>query len=356
MGPPRPAARGDAQPAPADAAARPEHRRLHAIPERGDRRLRHRGGCHRHRHLPHLRRPQRRGPDASGHRRRAGHRHRGGRGRPVLHRRPHQPRREALHPRLLPAAGRADRRGRRAHHRHQGHGRAAAGPCRPHARHGAAGAVRPAGAPAHPRHGRRTAGHAPGGDRRGRRRRRRGERRPVGHHQPAPDVQPRRGDRRDVRKPPASTCRRCATSSPTGRPCASCTSRSSPACRRRPGASTPTRSPVGQLSNLRQQAIALGLGDHFEAVEDMYAAANRILGNIVKVTPSSKVVGDLALAASIRARARSSPRAVAVRTTRTGSSARTQRHPSRSWPLGRAWSGSDAGPGDRRGHGRRSSS
>ncbi len=54
--------------------------------------------------------------------------------------------------------------------------------------------------------------------------------------------------------------------------------------------------PGGQLSNLRQQAIALGLGDHFEAIEDTYAAANRILGNIVKVTPSSKVVGDLALA------------------------------------------------------------
>ncbi|MFT4297125.1 MAG: pyruvate carboxylase [Micropruina sp.] len=54
--------------------------------------------------------------------------------------------------------------------------------------------------------------------------------------------------------------------------------------------------PGGQLSNLRQQAIALGLGHRFEAVENMYAAANRILGNIVKVTPSSKVVGDLALA------------------------------------------------------------
>ncbi|MGE9807913.1 pyruvate carboxylase [Janibacter sp. G1551] len=54
--------------------------------------------------------------------------------------------------------------------------------------------------------------------------------------------------------------------------------------------------PGGQLSNLRQQAIALGLGERFEAVEDMYAAANDILGNIVKVTPSSKVVGDLALA------------------------------------------------------------
>ncbi len=54
--------------------------------------------------------------------------------------------------------------------------------------------------------------------------------------------------------------------------------------------------PGGQLSNLRQQAIALGLGHRFEAIENMYAAANRILGNIVKVTPSSKVVGDLALA------------------------------------------------------------
>ena len=53
--------------------------------------------------------------------------------------------------------------------------------------------------------------------------------------------------------------------------------------------------PGGQLSNLRQQAIALGLGDRFELVEQMYAAANKILGRPPKVTPSSKVVGDLAL-------------------------------------------------------------
>src|SRR5690606_17755541 len=53
--------------------------------------------------------------------------------------------------------------------------------------------------------------------------------------------------------------------------------------------------PGGQLSNLRQQAIALGLGEKFEQIEDMYAAANAILGHVVKVTPSSKVVGDLAL-------------------------------------------------------------
>ena len=53
--------------------------------------------------------------------------------------------------------------------------------------------------------------------------------------------------------------------------------------------------PGGQLSNLRQQAIALGLGDKFEAIEAMYAAADKILGRPTKVTPSSKVVGDLAL-------------------------------------------------------------
>jgi len=53
--------------------------------------------------------------------------------------------------------------------------------------------------------------------------------------------------------------------------------------------------PGGQLSNLRQQAIALGLGERFEEIEAMYAGADRLLGRLVKVTPSSKVVGDLAL-------------------------------------------------------------
>ncbi|MFD8432880.1 pyruvate carboxylase, partial [Streptomyces coelicoflavus] len=53
--------------------------------------------------------------------------------------------------------------------------------------------------------------------------------------------------------------------------------------------------PGGQLSNLRTQAVALGLGDRFEDIEGMYAAADRMLGHLVKVTPSSKVVGDLAL-------------------------------------------------------------
>ncbi|GAB3087604.1 pyruvate carboxylase [Corynebacterium aquatimens] len=53
--------------------------------------------------------------------------------------------------------------------------------------------------------------------------------------------------------------------------------------------------PGGQLSNLRTQAKALGLEDRFELVEDYYAGVNEILGRPTKVTPSSKVVGDLAL-------------------------------------------------------------
>ncbi len=54
--------------------------------------------------------------------------------------------------------------------------------------------------------------------------------------------------------------------------------------------------PGGQLSNLHQQAKALGLADRFEEVEANYAGADRVLGRLIKVTPSSKVVGDLALA------------------------------------------------------------
>jgi pyruvate carboxylase len=53
--------------------------------------------------------------------------------------------------------------------------------------------------------------------------------------------------------------------------------------------------PGGQLSNLRQQARAMGLGDRFEEIERLYARCDDLLGRLVKVTPTSKVVGDLAL-------------------------------------------------------------
>jgi pyruvate carboxylase len=53
--------------------------------------------------------------------------------------------------------------------------------------------------------------------------------------------------------------------------------------------------PGGQYSNLRPQAIALGLEEQFETIKRNYAVVNRMFGDIVKVTPSSKVVGDMAM-------------------------------------------------------------
>ncbi|WP_145449308.1 pyruvate carboxylase [Staphylococcus hominis] len=53
--------------------------------------------------------------------------------------------------------------------------------------------------------------------------------------------------------------------------------------------------PGGQYSNLSQQAKSLGLGERFNEVKDMYRRVNFLFGDIVKVTPSSKVVGDMAL-------------------------------------------------------------
>lgn len=52
--------------------------------------------------------------------------------------------------------------------------------------------------------------------------------------------------------------------------------------------------PGGQYTNLQFQAFSLGLGDFFEDVKKAYREANILLGDIIKVTPSSKVVGDLA--------------------------------------------------------------
>ena len=52
--------------------------------------------------------------------------------------------------------------------------------------------------------------------------------------------------------------------------------------------------PGGQYTNLRFQATALGLADRWASIKRAYAQANRILGDLIKVTPSSKVVGDLA--------------------------------------------------------------
>ena len=53
--------------------------------------------------------------------------------------------------------------------------------------------------------------------------------------------------------------------------------------------------PGGQFTNLQQQARGLGLGHRWPEVEEMYARVNQLFGDIVKVTPSSKVVGDMAM-------------------------------------------------------------
>lgn len=53
--------------------------------------------------------------------------------------------------------------------------------------------------------------------------------------------------------------------------------------------------PGGQYSNLKPQVESFGMGHRFDDVKDMYVAVNKMLGDIIKVTPSSKVVGDLAI-------------------------------------------------------------
>ncbi len=53
--------------------------------------------------------------------------------------------------------------------------------------------------------------------------------------------------------------------------------------------------PGGQYSNLKPQVESFGLGHKFEEVKDMYRTVNQMLGDIVKVTPSSKAVGDMAI-------------------------------------------------------------
>src|ERR1019366_814610 len=53
--------------------------------------------------------------------------------------------------------------------------------------------------------------------------------------------------------------------------------------------------PGGQFTNLKEQARALGLGKRWDKIAKAYRAANDLFGDIIKVTPSSKVVGDMAL-------------------------------------------------------------
>ncbi len=202
--------------------------------------------------------------------------------------------------RLLPARGRAVRR------RPGAHGlviKDMAGLLRPPAATalvvGPARPVRRSRPPAHPRHRGRPAGHLPRGHRGWRRRRRLRLRAAGVGRQPA---QPRR-----------AALRHGARATAIPRPAAAWTSRDAAALepywnavrdlyapfeagQRAPATSVYRHEvPGGQLSNLRAQADALGVGARFAEVLDAYHDANILLGRPVKVTPSSKVVGDLAV-------------------------------------------------------------
>ena len=156
-------------------------------------------------------------------------------------------------------------------------------------------AVRPAAAPAHPRHRRRSAGHLPGRVRGRGRRGGRGQRADGRHHLAAAAVRAGRGDR--LHRPPnrSARCKAVEDLEPYWEAVRALYAPFESGLRAPTGRVYRHEIPGGQLSNLRQQAIALGLGGRFEQVESTYAAANAMLGNLVKVTPSSKVVGDLAL-------------------------------------------------------------
>ena len=179
-----------------------------------------------------------------GDRRGAGHGDRRRRGLPLLHRRPVRPGREALHARLLPRPGRADRRRRRPRAGDQGHGRTAARARRPHPGRRAARAVRPAGAPAHPRHRGRPARHAARGDRRRGGRRRRRHRLDGRHHLAAAAVGAGLRDRPLRPRDRAVAGRRERAGALLGGDPPGVRAVRVRACRRRPAGSTGTRSPA----------------------------------------------------------------------------------------------------------------
>ena len=296
VGAPGRAARGRAEHLPADAAARPQHRRLHAVPDRGDRRLRRR-------------RPRPPASTSSGSSTRSTTSGRCGRpSTPCARPGRRSPRSRCATPPTCPTRPRSSTRWTTTSGWPSRSSDAGAhvlavkdmagllrAPAATTPRLGAAQGVRPAGPPAHPRHRGRPARHLPRRDpgRRGRGRRRGGVH--GGHHVAAVAV----GDRRRHRPlRPAHRAR------PAGRrrPGAVLGERAQDLRavrvgprRRRPDASTTTRSPAGSCPTCAPRPSRSASATASRTIEAMYAAADRILGRLVKVTPSSKVVGDLAL-------------------------------------------------------------
>ena len=246
VGAARRAAPGGAEHLPADAAARAQHGRLHAVPHRGHRGLRARGRRDRHRRVPDLRRAQRRRADAAGDRGGAGHRDDGRGGRALLHRRPVRARTRGS-TRSTTTCGLAERIVDAGAHvlaikdmagllRAPGGADPGAGRC------GSASTCPCTCTPTTPRAAssrrcspRSTPAWTPSTPR---------PRSMAGTTSPAGAVGAGRDDRPHRPGDRAATWTRSATSSPTGRRPAGSTRRSSPGCPRRPAGSTPTRSPA----------------------------------------------------------------------------------------------------------------
>ena len=292
------AAPGGAEHLPADAAARPQHRRLHAVPDRGHRRVRRtrppRTGIDVFRIFDALNDVEQMRPGDRGG---ARDRHRGRRGRALLHRRPVRPGREALHARLLPAASPS---GSSTPARTSSRSRTWPGCCarRPRARWSRALRER-FDLPVH-LHTHDTAGGQLGDparrDRRRRRRRRRRQRLDGRHHQPAAAVGAGRGDRPHRRATTGLDLQAVCDLEPyweaVRRRLRAVRVRAALA---RPAGSTPTRSPAASCPTCASRRSRSASARSSSRSRTCTPRPTDILGNIVKVTPSSKVVGDLAL-------------------------------------------------------------
>ncbi len=148
VGTPAGAARSDAEPAAADAAALGECRRLHQLSRQCRAVLRQTGGDLGCRPVPRLRFPELGAEHARRHRRSSRCRQ-AVRSRDLLHRQPVRSRTDQVRPQVLPRARARTEGGRRAHSRHQGHGRPVPAAGRVHAGQGIEGRDRPAGSLPH---------------------------------------------------------------------------------------------------------------------------------------------------------------------------------------------------------------
>ncbi len=250
-------------------------------------------GEERRRRVPRLRRAQldarddrrvRGGPQAG----------QGARGGALLHGRRLRPEARQVPARLLREAREGARADGGALPRHQGHGGPPEALRGREARPRAQGGGRDPDPPPHPRHLRRLGGDDPGGGEGGRGRGGRGPLVAVGPHRAAEPQLARGGARRDGVGPELDqeglqllanyweTVREYYAPFESGL---------------KSGTAEVYRHeiPGGQYSNYRPQVIGLGLLDKWEECKDMYRKVNLLFGDVIKVTPSSKVVGDMAM-------------------------------------------------------------